>query len=123
ARAGPSPMAPNHASVRGAQPMARQAHIPRPDTGAMRSVQAPRHSYPEAEEPAPRGKGLKRALAVILCLAALGAGGWYANKNRESLLQIAYSVAARLPSGLFETTPGGSVAGGGNLDHSPLQGF
>jgi hypothetical protein len=123
ARAGPSPMAPNPASVRGAQPMARQAHIPRPDTGAMRSVQAPRHSYPEAEEAAPRGKGLKRALAVILCLAALGAGGWYANKNRESLLQIAYSVAARLPSGLFETTPGGSVAGGGNLDHSPLQGF
>jgi len=120
ARAPPAQIAPHPASVRGAQPTARQAPMPRPGAAAMRPTRA---HHPEPEDAAPRGKGLKRALMAVLFLAALGAGGWYANKHRETLLQLAYSLPSRLPSGSAESTSGVSAAGGKGLDQSPLQGF
>ena len=81
-------MAPQAAARRSAreQAMARQGQDPR--TG--RPSQGRRSNYTEPEDAAPpRGRGLRRALALIACLAALGAGGWYAFRDNEKLRQRA----------------------------------
>ena len=118
----PGPMAQHAAPARGPreQPMPRQAQMPR--AAVARQSQAPRESYPEPEETAPRRKGLKRALVAILCLAALGAGGWYAYGHSEKLLQLMNTLVARLPAGLLEQAPGKGTSGK-ELATSPLQGF
>jgi hypothetical protein len=60
---------------------------------------------------------------LILCLAALGAGGWYANKHSEKLLKLIHTLASRLPAGLLDTVTGRGTANRNDLDTSPLKGF
>ena len=117
----PGPMAQHAAPARGPreQPMPRQAQMPR--AAVARQSQAPRESYPEPEEAAPRRKGLKRALVVILCLAALGAGGWYAYGHSEKLLELMNTLVARLPAGLLDRRPARAKRQG--TGHFPAQGF
>lgn len=121
----PGPLAPQAAPARGAreQAMARQAQAPRTVRAGMRPSQAPRENYAEPEDAAPRGRGLRRALVVILCIAALGAGGWYANKHSEKLLKLVHTLASRVPAGLFDMAAGKSTADRKDLDTSPLKGF
>jgi hypothetical protein len=87
------PMAPQPAPMRGGrvQAMPRQPHTPRTGAAGMRPSQAPRESNVEPEGAAPRGRWLRRVLVLILCLAALGAGGWYANKHSEKLLKLIHT--------------------------------
>jgi GYF domain 2 len=107
------------------QPMARQGQMPRsgPAPG-MRQGQVHNERYAEPdEETAPRGR-LKKTLVVLVCLGALGAGGWYAYPKRKMLMEYVKALPMRLPAGLFETG-GGTTASGGrqNIDASPLKGF
>jgi hypothetical protein len=56
---------------------------------------------------------MRRALVVILCLAALGGGGWYAQGHSEKVLKIIQTLASLMPN----------TADRKNLDTSPLKGF
>ena len=102
--------------------MARQAQSSRAGPAAPRRSQAPRESHPEPDDAAPR-KGLRRALVAILCLAALGGGGWYASMHSEKLLKQVQTYTSRLPSGLLDTVAGKITATSKGLDTSPLKGF
>ena len=105
------------------QAMARQAPAPR--TGATRPQpsQAPRESYSEPEEAAPRGRGLRRVLLIVVCLAALGAGGWYALGNSDRLLKAINRHAPWVPVSLLDMATGGGAVTRKGIDTSPLKGF
>jgi hypothetical protein len=110
---------PQAAPARGAreQAMARQGQNPRTGRHAYRE------SYAEPEDAAPRGGGLRRALVVIVCLAALGAGGWYAYRDNEKLLKFIQTLPSRVPSGLLDIVTGKNTADRKNIETSPLTGL
>jgi GYF domain 2 len=120
----PGAFAPQAAQMRGGreQAMARQAPVQR-SAGARPNQALPRQSYPEAEDGAPRGRGLKRAMVVILCVAALGGGGWYALQHSETLRKQMQVVGSRIPNGLFDTIAGLATSDRKGLGISPLRGF
>jgi len=106
--------------------MARQGQMPRgAPAGGMRYGQAPGERYgAREEEAAPRGGRLKRALLVLICLGALGAGGWYAYPKRKMLIEYMRTLPSRVPAGLFEGGSGKTASGDRrNVDASPLKGF
>jgi len=114
-------MAPQAAARRSAreQAMARQGQDPR--TG--RPSQGRRSNYTEPEDAAPRGRGLRRALALIACLAALGAGGWYAFRDNEKLQSFVQTLPSRVPVGLLDMVTGKNTADRRNIESSPLKGL
>ena len=58
---------------------------------------AERVRYADPEEPEERrGGALKKVLLVLVCLAVLGAAGWYAFPHRVALLQLAKTLPARV---------------------------
>jgi hypothetical protein len=115
------PMAPQAAPGRGArqQAMARQGQDPR--TG--RPSQGRRSNYAEPEDAAPRRRGLRRALVVIICLAGLGVGSWYAYRNNEKLLRFVQTLPSRVPVGLLDMVTGKNAADRRNIETSPLKGL
>ena len=63
---------------------------------AKRPSRADRARYAEPDEPEERGGGLKKVLLVVVCLAVLGAAGWYAFPHRATLLASAKSLPGRI---------------------------
>jgi hypothetical protein len=55
-----------------------------------------RERFAEDEEPETRGGGLKKALLAIICLAALGAAGWFAFPHRVALMEIGKTLPSRV---------------------------
>lgn len=76
-----------------------------------------------AQDAAPRGRGLRRALVVIVCLVALGAGGWYVRGYGDGVLKLINKQASWIPGGLRDLAAGKSTAGRKDLDTSPFKGF
>src|SRR5262245_48929084 len=101
----PAP-SPRHAAVSPpscgarAQAMARRGPSARTGPSGRRQNQAHRESYAEPEKAPRRGRGLRRTLVVIVCLGALGAGGWYAYRDNQKLARFLQTLATRVPAGL-----------------------
>lgn len=96
---GPSPSPAAHAPRREpalapAKPrVAAATHAPAPGPADSK---AERRRLPDFEESEQRSGTLARVLIVLVCLAALGAAGWYAYPRRDSLLELARTLPARV---------------------------
>jgi hypothetical protein len=115
--AAPRPAAPMQSAAAAPAASARIDREPPPKYQAnARAAPQPKHGgrgeqvrrY-EPEEPKPRrGGGLKKVLLIVVCLALLGAAGWYAFPRRVALIAAAKAVSARLTA-----VVGGMVDGRG----------
>ncbi len=102
------------------QAPARQQR-PNPKAGVRVSL-GPMHvetaaGYAEADEPEPRGGGMKWMLVGIVGLAVLGAVGWYGYPRRAALLDLVSDLPAKVSTGPVAT---GDRRG---LGTSPLMGL
>jgi hypothetical protein len=69
---------------------------PRAAPLAKQPGRAERVRYAEPEEPEERRGGLKKVFLAVVCLALLGAAGWFAFPHRVILLQFAKTLPARV---------------------------
>jgi len=111
---------PGHPSAQ--RSAAQQALVPRDRQLGMRSKRAAHESYyvPEA---APRGRGLRRSLVVIVCLGLLAGGGWYASSRSGALLKMMGRYAAWVPAGLSDIATSKFSTAPKNLETSPFKGL
>ena len=98
------PMRPAHAPAQpaaaprgGREQVPKYQGNPRAAPAGKQASRAERVRYAEPEEPEERrGGGLKKVLLAVICLALLGAAGWYAFPHRVILLQFAKTLPARV---------------------------
>jgi len=100
----------------------QQAPASRDRLLGMHSKQAARSSY-HAPEVAPRRRGLRRTLIVIVCLGLLAGGGWYASTRSETLLKLVGRYATWVPAGLSDMATGKFSTAPKSLETSPFKGF
>src|SRR5262249_56612101 len=86
------------------------------------SKQAARASS-AATEIAPRRRGLRRTLIVIVCLGLLAGGGWYASTRSQTLLKLMGRYATWVPAGLSDMATGKFSTAPKNLETSPFKGL
>jgi GYF domain 2 len=101
---------------------AQQAPAARERMSGTRSKQAPRESY-HAPEIAPRGRGLRRTLVVIVCLGLLAAGGWYASARPDMFFKLVGRYATWVPAGLSDMATSKFSMAPKNLETSPFKGL
>jgi len=97
------PMRPAHAPAQpaaapraGRQQVPKYQGNPRAAPLAKQPGRADRVRYAEPDEPEERGGGLKKVLLVVVCLAVLGAAGWYAFPHRATLMASAKALPGRI---------------------------
>ena len=92
----PAPARPAASPRAGREQVPKYQGNPRAALAGKQASRAERARYAEPEEPEGRGGGLKKVLLAVVCLALLGAAGWYAFPHRATLMASAKALPSRL---------------------------
>jgi hypothetical protein len=95
-RPAPAPVQPAASPRAGREQVPKYQGNPRAAHAGKQASRAERARYAEPEEPQGRGGGLKKVLLAVVCLALLGAAGWYAFPHRATLMASAKALPSRL---------------------------
>lgn len=95
-----APAPAGHAPRREPAPAHQAKPRPAPAFAGPPEGQAERRRFAEVEEPEERGGVLKKVLLAVICLAVIGAAGWYAYPLRDSLMEFAKTLPSRVTGSL-----------------------